>query len=355
MKSNPKKVVVGMSGGVDSSVAALILKNKGYEVIGVTMKLSKQSTCCDVEDISHAKEACRVIGIKHYTMNLVDEFEKEVIGYFVNELESGRTPNPCVHCNRFLKFDQLFKFAKEHKADFVATGHYARIRKGKSDGVSGDFELVKGLDETKDQTYYLSILPQKWLGKILFPLGGMKKVDVKKLADSDGLSFLARKKESQDLCFVSDKYRKYFISQKIPHKPGNIVDEKGNVLGAHLGVHFYTIGQRKGIEVPNGPYFVVGINPSKNEVCVSKNSKSDGMFGDVVHLRKVNFVSGVKPQSDIEVMAKIRYQQELGRAVLSFSGSQYSLKFKTPQRAITKGQVAVFYKGQACLGGGFIK
>lgn len=345
-----------MSGGIDSSMAALLLKDQGYDVVGVTFKMDKNSTCCDIEAVGHAKEVCRLHGIPHYVVNVIDEFSKKVIGYFIEELSAGRTPNPCVFCNRFLKFDELFKFAKSVGAEAVATGHYAKISLNKKSGL---YELRKGRDVTKDQSYYLSFLPQKWLSKIIFPVGRILKSDVYKMARAKGLDFLVNKKQSQDLCFVSEKFRKYFIAERIPHKNGDFVDEHGNVLGKHNGVHFYTLGQRKGIEIPNGPYFVVDIKPKLNQVIVSKNPSTEGMFKNIVKLKKVNFTSGIAPKKNLEVMAKIRYQQKESKALLKVlkrgKSFNYSLVFKKPQRAVTSGQIAVFYKGVVCLGGGYIK
>ncbi|MBT3865306.1 tRNA 2-thiouridine(34) synthase MnmA [Candidatus Peregrinibacteria bacterium] len=357
MAEKKGKVVVAMSGGVDSSLAAVLLRKEGYEVIGVTMKLVQGSRCCDIEAQQHAKEVCRRFDIPHHVLDVTGEFNDEVIGYFIDELGCGRTPNPCVYCNKNLKFDELLKFARKLGAEFVATGHYARVRRGSD----GQYELLKGRDKTKDQSYYLCLLPQKWLARILFPVGGFLKDEIYRLAEEEGLDFLVSKKESQDLCFVSEKFKQNFIAQRIPHKPGDLVSEDGEVLGKHQGVHFYTIGQRKRIDIPNGPYFVSEIRPGKREVVVTKDSGSSALFTNVVELRGVNFVSGVRPLRGFKVMAKVRYQQELSRARLRVAGGsaenskpQYSLEFDKSQRAVTKGQVAVFYKGQQCLGGGFI-
>ena len=358
-----------MSGGIDSSLSALLLQKQGYEVEGVTLKLVEGSRCCDIEDVQHAKEVCRVLGIKHHIVDVTKEFKKEVIDYFIEELSEGRTPNPCVKCNKFLKFEELFKFADEIGTEFVATGHYARIRKKR--GRDGGFELLKGQDKTKDQTYYLSLLPQKWLGRILFPVGDYSKNKIRKIATQEGLDFLVEKKESQDLCFVSDKFKQDFIAQRIEMKAGNFVDTDGKVLGKHNGVHFYTIGQRKRIDLPNGPYFVAGIDAKKQEVMVTKDVDDSELFSNNICLKNVNFISGEKLEvgESIKVKASLRYQQKLAPAILrtlnkddndncsdnkSGIAGRFILEFSKPQRAVTKGQVAVFYKGKVCLGGGFI-
>ena len=356
-KGKKGKVVVAMSGGVDSSLAAILLKKQGYDVVGVTLKLVNGSRCCDIEAVEHAKEVCRRVGIPHYVFDVSKEFGEIVIGYFMSELAAARTPNPCVICNRFLKFDQLFKIAKKLGVAKVATGHYARICKSKN----GVWELKKGLDRKKDQSYYLCFLKQDWLKKILFPIGKYNKSEIYKLAGKEGLDFLVTKKQSQDLCFVDDKLRQQFVGRHLKDRPGEIIDVDGKILGRHDGIHNYTIGQRKGLLIPGGPYFVVGFNTARNQVMVSKSSDDPLLFNKIVKLSKINFVSGAI-SSDCEVMAKIRYQQPLASAVLKISGRMGQtagrgaiLEFKTPQRAVTKGQIAVFYRGEKCLGGGIIK
>lgn len=331
-KVNPK-VVVAMSGGVDSSVSAILLKRQGFDVIGVTMKLLARSSCCNIEDVQHAREVCRRLGIEHYTIDLSKEFKKSVSDYFTAELMKARTPNPCVRCNRVLKFNELLKFAKKVGADHVATGHYARIKFNKK---SGEYELLKGKDKTKDQSYYLALLPQKWLSKIIFPVGKFIKSEIYKIAKKEGLDFLVNKKESQDLCFVPDMIR---------GRNGEIVDNTGRILGKHAGMHLYTIGQRKGLFINNGPWFVCGFDVKKNQVIVTKDENDPALFGKIIRLKNVNNISRGKVS-----MAKIRYQQKLSKA--SLVGNK--LVFARPQKAVTKGQVAVFYNGEKCLGGGFI-
>jgi len=349
-----EKILVAMSGGVDSSVSMILLKKQGFSPIGVTFKLVEGSRCCDVEAQTHAKAVCKRYGIPHYVFDVSKEFTNEVINYFIDELKNARTPNPCVICNRRLKFDQLLKAAKKLGASYVATGHYAKIRKnprvGKNIASSAEYELLKGLDEQKDQSYYLSFLPKKWLSKIIFPLGNYSKDEVYKIAKMEGLDFLVEKKQSQDLCFIEPKLKGLFMSRYITGVPGDIVDPSMNILGKHLGIHNYTIGQRKGLNLSGGPYFVVSIDSKKNHVVVSKNEKDLLLNVKDVALKSINFI-GVKPKKPLKVMAKIRYQQKPSAAYLDGN----VLHFSKPQRAVTKGQIAVFYIGKRCLGGGIIK
>lgn len=353
---NKGRVLVAMSGGVDSSLSAILLKKQGYEVVGVTLKLVEGSRCCDLEAVNHAKKVYKRYGIEHRVIDVSLAFKKKVIKYYLDDLKKGRTPNPCVICNRFLKFEELFKIAKKLKAKYVATGHYAKIGYNEKSGV---YELFQGKDKVKDQSYYLSFLKQDWLSKIIFPIGNSTKDEVYKMAKKEKLDFLVEKKQSQDLCFVDNKLKKNFVESTIGKKLGDIVDENGKVLSRHNGIHYYTIGQRKGLLLSGGPYFVTGFNFEKNQVIVSKNAHEKSLYQTVVNLRNVNFISEI-PKNGSLVSAKIRYQQKLSKAYLkrsekSSKKGEFYLKFKTPQRAVTSGQVAVFYQGKKCLGGGIIK
>jgi len=344
------KVLVAMSGGIDSSVAMILLKKSGFSPIGITFKLIEGSKCCDIESQHHAKAVCKKYGIPHYIFDISRDFKKKVIDYFICELKNARTPNPCVVCNRKLKFDQLIKFAKKLGVKYVATGHYAVIKKD-SNSMNSKYSLLKAKDSSKDQSYYLSFLPQKWLSKILFPVGKYNKKDIYDIAKKERLDFLVEKKQSQDLCFIEPKAKDIFIARNIKNIEGDIVDTAGNLIGKHSGLHHYTIGQRKGLNLSGGPYFVVGINKSKNTVIVSKNEKDPNLYTKEIKLKNINLISGNKIKSPIKVSAKIRYQQKASSAVLDGN----VLRFSRPQKASTKGQVAVFYSGRKCLGGGIIK
>ncbi|MBT3704361.1 tRNA 2-thiouridine(34) synthase MnmA [Candidatus Peregrinibacteria bacterium] len=352
-RAKKERVLLAMSGGVDSSLAVLLLLGQGYEVVGVTFKLVDGSRCCDVEAVGHAAEVCRRFGIDHHVIDISKKFDDVVIGYFIGELSLGRTPNPCVICNRFLKFEQMFKFARDFGCSKVATGHYARVRHGKD----GSWSLLKGRDRAKDQSYYLSFLKNSWLSKILFPIGGFEKSEIYKMAQKEGLDFLVGKKQSQDLCFVDDKLRRTFIDKRLRPQSGKILSVDGEALGQHEGSHNYTIGQRKGLDISDGqgPYFVVGFDG--DDVIVSRDEKDPSLYSNVVNLRNVNLASlaDLDSGASISVMAKIRYQQKLSRAKLTISGKSGKLEFSSPVRAVTKGQIAVFYKGEVCLGGGIIK
>lgn len=367
-KNQNKKIVVGMSVGVDSSVALSLLKEQGWSPIGISLKyniwqdannLLRENICCSAESFRLAKEVCRRLNVPHRIVDVSKNFQKEVIDYFIKELKVGRTPNPCIICNWRLKFKKLFEIADKEKIKYVATGHYARVRKS---NINGKYELVKSNDRKKDQTYSLCFLPQKWLGRIVFPLGGQTKKETFQMARKRGFDFYLKRPESQDLCFVSGKCFDCFLEKEIGARPGEIKDVNGKILGRHCGLHFYTIGQRKGLYLPNGPYFVASKNMKNNILVVNKNEKD--LYGRGVVLYPYNLISGGNLRNKIEVMAKIRYSASLAPANLrprSFLGGtprndlgKIELIFKKPQKAITPGQFAVFYQGNICLGGGRI-
>ena len=356
--NNNKTVVVAMSGGVDSSVAAALLHKEGFNVIGVTMRLfpyedntaSKlNKSCCSLDDVEDARSVCRQIGAKHYFLNFEKEFNEHVINYFISEYQKGRTPFPCLACNDRLKFDFLLKRAEFLKADYIATGHYATILKN-----NNKFELIKGEDETKDQSYVLFNLNQKVLKKLKLPVGIYPKTKIREIASEFGL-INADKPDSQDICFIPDKDYKKYIDKKVKKTEGNIINSSGEILGEHDGIHNFTIGQRKGLGVEsNGkPLFVTNIYSDSNNIEVGPSKE---LMKKNVLMSSVNFISGEKPSDDIKLEAKIRYKSfpASGRLVHSENGESKFI-FDEPQRAITPGQALVFYKKNMVLGGGFIE
>ena len=352
---NKKKVLVAMSGGVDSSVAVALLKEQGYDLIGVTMSLycgtkAAESGCCSLNAARDAKMIADQLGFPHYTVNFKDDFQKLVIDDFINEYRQGRTPNPCIRCNQFIKFDLLLQKAKELGADFIATGHYARIALRVT-----RYALLKGLDPKKDQSYVLYRLTQEQLARTLFPLGELTKDKVREKAKEMGLP-VAEKPESQEICFVEDDDYGRFIREQAPElvKPGNIVDRAGHVVGQHEGIAFYTIGQRKGIGHHRGePKYVVAIDPVKNTVTIGNDP--DTLKSELT-ATEVTFISGEPPVGSMEITAKIRYNAPEAEAKLQAGemGNGIRVKFKEPQRAVTPGQSVVFYQGDEVLGGGLI-
>lgn len=359
MKNSKKTVVVAMSGGVDSSVAALLLHNQGFNVIGVTMRLFPQSeednyslnkSCCSLDDVEDARSVCRQINSKHYYLNFEKEFNEHVINYFISEYQKGRTPFPCLACNDRLKFDFLLKRAEFMKADYIATGHYASILKK-----NNTYILEKGIDETKDQSYVLFNLTQKIMNKLKLPVGIYPKNEIRQIAEEHGL-INAKKPDSQDICFIPDGDYKKFINKKILKTNGNIIDSDGNKLGDHQGIHNFTIGQRKGIgiESKGKPLFVTKIYPSKNTVEVGPPNE---LMRDKAYLSKLNIISGERNITEKDPLyAKIRYKSTPAKGILEIKKDGYAVfTFDEPQRAITPGQALVFYRGNQVIGGGFIE
>lgn len=353
------KALIAMSGGVDSSVAAAIMKDSGYDCIGITMKLynnsdvnvSVEHTCCSLDDIEDAKNVAYKLGMKHYVFNFADKFKETVIDNFVNCYKNGITPNPCIECNRCLKFSHLFYRMKELGLDYVVTGHYARI---KYDSTTGRYLLLKALDESKDQSYVLYLLTQEQLAHIKFPLGEISKTETRRIAEEYGF-INANKPDSQDICFVKNGNYVDFINSYTGEKskPGNFVDINGNIIGQHKGIINYTIGQRKGLGLSTGEkLFVVDINPVTNEIILGSN---DDLFNDTLFASKINWISIDALNEPIKVKAKVRYKQEAQPAtVYNVGDDKIKVVFDKPQRAITKGQSVVLYDGDIVVGGGTI-
>ncbi len=349
-----------MSGGVDSSVAMILLKKRGFIPIGVSLKYDvwrdpenelNENVCCSAESFEIAKHVCEKMGVKHYILNAGKKFNKEVVDYFKSELRTKRTPNPCVVCNRKLKFVELINFAKKHKIPYVATGHYVRIRKNSR---TKKYELLKGIDEKKDQTYSLSFLKKEWLKNLIFPLGDYTKDQVYKIAKKEGFDFYEKQKQSQDFCFIGKKAMQRFLKKEIGEEKGEVVNAKDQKLGTHEGLHFYTVGQRKNLNIPNGPYYVTDFNVPENKLIVTKNEKDKSLYKSELYLKPYNLLTD-KFTKPIKVEAKIRYQQPESKAVLCPEKNGFlKLIFTKPQRAVTLGQYAVFYKNDVCLGGGRI-
>ena len=348
-----KKAIIAMSGGVDSSVAAHLTIEKGYECIGATMKLftgqEQDSTCCSLSDIEDAKAVSHRLGMEHFVFNFTDDFDEKVIKKFINAYEIGATPNPCIECNRYLKFEKLMEKMQELSYDYVVTGHYARIEK------HGDrYLLKKALDESKDQSYVLYSLSQDQLSHTLFPLGELKKEDARKIAEENGF-INAKKKDSQDICFVPDgDYAKFIeeYSGKL-YPDGDFVDKNGNVLGTHKGIIRYTVGQRKGLGLSlPAPMYVMKKDTEKNQVVLCSNEE---LFSSSLYAENFNWIAYDNPTEKLKVKAKIRYNQKEEDAIVTpLDGGRVFVEFLKPQRAIAKGQAVVLYDGDIVVGGGTI-
>lgn len=351
-----KKAIIAMSGGVDSSVAAFLMKDKGFDCIGATMKLydnedimeSGEKTCCSLDDIEDARSVANRLSMPYYVFNFKDDFKEKVIDKFIATYENGGTPNPCIDCNRHLKFKRLFQKMQELGFDYVVTGHYARVEEN-----NGWFYLKKGVDEAKDQSYVLYSLTQNQLAHIQFPLGNYSKTEIREIAENH--NFLnARKKDSQDICFVPDgdyaKFIEGYLGKTYPK--GNFIDINGNVLGEHQGIIRYTNGQRKGLGVAFGkPMYVADKNVKDNTVTLCTNEE---LFSAELIADDFNWLIP-NPAKEIKCSARVRYNmKEQPATVYTLENGNVKIVFDAPQRAITRGQAAVLYNGDTVLGGGTI-
>ncbi|TCS81082.1 tRNA 2-thiouridine(34) synthase MnmA [Tepidibacillus fermentans] len=351
------RVIVGMSGGVDSSVAALLLKQQGYDVIGVFMKnwddRDEFGHCTAEDDFQDVVRVCNQIGIPYYSVNFEEEYKEKVFDYFLSEYKKGRTPNPDVMCNREIKFGEFLEKALELDADYIATGHYARVQ-----NVNGEFQLLRGVDQNKDQTYFLNALNQYQLSKTMFPIGHLPKSKVRKIAQEHGLA-TATKKDSTGICFIGERDFREFLSKFLPAQPGEIRSLDGEVKGTHQGLMYYTLGQRKGLgiggEGTGEPWFVVDKDVKNNILYVAQGAYHPSLFSKGLIATDVNWISGNPPGQHFICTAKFRYRQPDQKVTVTIKeNNSCEVIFEEEQKAITPGQAVVFYQGEVCLGGGII-
>lgn len=373
-----KRVICAMSGGIDSAVAAALLKREGFDVVGVFMKfwserknglIETSNRCRSPEAEIRARKVAKVLKVPFYVFNFEKEFKKRIVDYFLEGYKKGITPNPCVVCNKEIKFGLLLEKTLKLDFDFVATGHYARkiqnsnpcpvvkpsfyyrVKMQNENSKCKIFKLLRAKDKEKDQSYFLWMLNQEQLKKILFPIGDLTRKEVEKLARKFKLPVLKARK-SVEVCFIKTTIND-FLKKYLKPKPGKIIDTKGKIIGKHQGLAFYTIGQRKGIGLASGPYYVLDKNLNKNILIVTKNEKD--LYKKELKVKKVNWISGREPKFSLKVKAKIRYRNLPAPArIYKLKNENYRVVFDKAQRAITPGQSAVFYKGQEVLGGGEI-
>jgi tRNA-specific 2-thiouridylase len=359
--STKGRALVAMSGGIDSSIAAIMLHEQGYEVIGFTLKTwdysssggtKKETGCCSLDSINDAREVAVKMGVNHYVLDVRAEFNEFIVDDFIKEYLSGRTPNPCVLCNTYIKWDLLLKKAKTLGCEFIATGHYARVRK------EGErYILSKGVDEIKDQSYVLWGLKQEYLAKTIFPLGSLNKSEIKRMAKDMGFKNLVEKKESYEICFIPDDDYRKFLNHKVEglsfkYAGGNFVTTEGKVLGKHKGYPFYTIGQRKGLNIATGsPLYVVNIIPETNTIMLGSR---DELKSSSMKVGKYNLIKYAALPHNFEALTKIRYKDKGTMSKLNVDGDKINVEFDSAVNALAPGQSAVFYESEDVIGGGFI-
>lgn len=355
------RVIVGMSGGVDSSVTALLLKQAGYDVIGIFMKnwddTDENGVCTATEDYKDVAAVAEQIGIPYYSVNFEKEYWDRVFEYFLKEYRLGRTPNPDVMCNKEVKFQAFLEYALQLGADYVAMGHYARVETDEN----GVVRLLRGVDNNKDQTYFLSQLNQQQLSKAMFPIGHLEKKEVRKIAEKFNLA-TAKKKDSTGVCFIGERNFNEFLSHYLPAKPGKMVTLDGEVKGDHAGLMYYTIGQRQGLGIGGGgktndPWFVIGKDLSTNTLYVGQGFHHPNLYSDSLFATDLQFNTDEERANEFECTAKFRYRQQVTKVRVVFQEDDKTkamVYFEEPVRAITPGQAVVFYDGDICLGGGII-
>ncbi|SDI85668.1 tRNA 2-thiouridine(34) synthase MnmA [Natribacillus halophilus] len=351
------RVVVGMSGGVDSSVAAVLLKEEGYDVVGVFMKnwddTDEWGVCTATSDYQDVARVCDQIGIPYYSVNFEQQYWDRVFTYFLDEYENGRTPNPDIVCNKEIKFRAFLDYALLLGADYLATGHYARIHRHED----GSVDLVRGVDNNKDQTYFLNQLSQDQLARVMFPLGGYDKKDVRTMAEERELA-TARKKDSTGICFIGERDFKSFLKQYLPAQPGEMRTPEGVYKGRHEGLMYYTLGQRQGLGIGGAgePWFVVDKDLDENTLIVAQGSDHPALMSAGLYGSGLNWLRSSLPERPVTCTAKFRYRQADQKVTLHVDDKDhFYVAFAKPQRAVTPGQAVVFYDGDVCLGGGTIE